>query len=103
VGVEKALQPVRRVLMAEGVVAPDDGRARAAGLRDAAAKRRPVRSLAHDARANAHGLHELADIQKHDMAIAFAEPFKIMPVFLAIAKKQAGTAQPLEIRERVAV
>src|SRR5262249_14321688 len=87
----------------KSVVAPDHGRSLVPGLHNAATEWRPIRSFAHDARADAHGPHELAKVQKHHVPIALAVAIEVVAMLLAVAKEQTRSAEPLQFPERVAV
>src|SRR6185503_1643871 len=101
--IEPAGQCTQDILKAVRVVAPDDRSALLLRVVDAGSQRQIVEALAGDAGADADGLHELLDVEEHDVAVAFAVRQEVVAMLLAVVEKDAGRVEPGQVADRVFV
>src|SRR5262245_25343001 len=88
--VQEATDPVGNVLVAEGVMTPDDRGAVVPRGADAPLQRNAVGPFFHDPRANAHRLNQLENVQQHHVAKTFAAGTEIVSMLLAVAEEHAA-------------
>src|SRR5262249_12522567 len=84
--VEAVGQHTGHGLVAKCIVAPDGHAALFAGVIDSGAQRPIVVALRGNARPQTYGLHQLLDVEKHDVTVALAPSFEVMAMLFAVVE-----------------